>query len=146
MNRFRRGLTPLLVASFSIALGACSKRPPQAAPAESVVTSSEPAPTAAPAAERAITKLYPATARVGRGFNVQVDGRSAIAVKGTGFTQNDKICWNGQVLKTVFGYPDLLTAGIPQELLKTPGEVTVSIRDSAGSGASEPRATFRITE
>ncbi len=148
MSRTKIGMVSSLTFSLLTISLACSKRPAEAPPAGKSDASSTAAPAApaTPAAERTIAHLYPPEVRAGKTFNVMVDGRCGLGVTGTGFTRADQICWNGQALKTVYGNPGWLTAGIPSEWLANAGDVVVSVRDPGNPAAAEPRQTFRITK
>ncbi len=86
--------------------------------------------------ERAIFGLYPPSTTAGAAFQVQADGSSALAVRGWGFEAGDRILWNGVPLPTVHGGPELLTATVPPELFREPGDIAVSV-----AGA---RAVFHV--
>ena len=148
MSRTKIGMVSSLTFSLLTISLACSKRPAEAPPAGSSATASQTSAAAPPTAavERTIAHLYPSEVRAGKTFNVMVDGRSGLGVTGTGFTRADLICWNGQALKTVYGNPGWLTAGIPSEWLANAEDVVVSVRDPGNPAAAEPRQTFRITK
>ncbi|MDA8116236.1 MAG: IPT/TIG domain-containing protein [Actinomycetota bacterium] len=97
-----------------------------------------------PSEPRAIVELFPSSTPVDGSFNVQPDGRSAIAVKGTGFTQRDKIYWDGTRLVTTYGDSTLLTALVPKRMLTKAGDVVVSVRDPVFLSVAEVRANFRL--
>ncbi len=97
-----------------------------------------------PSEPRAIVELFPSSTPVNGSFNVQSDGRSAIAVKGTGFTQRDKIYWDGTRLVTTYGDSTLLTALVPKEMFTRAGAVTVSVKDPVFLTDAEVRAPFRV--
>jgi hypothetical protein len=73
--------------------------------------------------------LHPSAAEAGRGFNVQPDGRSAIAVDGKCFSIAESVYWNETRLDTVWVDPGKMTAAVPPALVARPGAVVVSVRD-----------------
>jgi hypothetical protein len=95
-------------------------------------------------ASRRIVELFPSTIVVGQVVNKQPDGSSAIAIRGTGFSHGDRIYWNGQELVTAYGTPELLSALIPEKLLRQPGAVRISIRDVLRPEIAELVAELKI--
>ena len=93
---------------------------------------------------RRILQLFPSTAVVGRAFNKQPDGSSAMAIQGEGFSRDDRVFWNGRELVTTFGTSELLSALVPEALLRKPGVVNVSVRDVFHPGMTELSATLKI--
>ena len=75
-----------------------------------------------------ITGVFPERIVAGFGFNVQPSGRSAIAVRGSGFLAADVLCWNGRPLATTFGGPALMSAEVPARLFAEPGTAGITIR------------------
>lgn len=94
--------------------------------------------------ERRVERLYPAETRTGVPFNLQPDGASAIAVGGTGFRRSDVIYWNGVLLPTTFGSPELLTAKVPAALFATPATVTVEVRSAGAPREAAASAVFKV--
>ncbi|MCS7312994.1 MAG: hypothetical protein NZ742_08805 [Acidobacteria bacterium] len=73
--------------------------------------------------------LVPAQTEVGQGFNVQPDGRSAIAVTAENATPGTVIVMAEQTLPTTYGNPTWLTALVPPEFLNRPGTYPVYLTD-----------------
>lgn len=93
---------------------------------------------------RSIVALLPRESRCGEVFNRQPDGSAAIAVFGTHLARGDVIHWGGRPLATAYGSSRLLTAAVPLELLARPGEVEISIENSADAALPGLRAVFRL--
>mgnify|MGYP000326431054 CR=1 FL=1 len=93
---------------------------------------------------RRILQLFPSTVVVGRAFNKQPDGSSAMAIQGEGFSRDDRVFWNGRELVTTFGASELLSAMVPEALLRKPGVVNVSVRDVFHPKTRELGAELRI--
>jgi hypothetical protein len=89
-------------------------------------------------------KLYPGQATAATGFNVQPDGRSAIAVEGTCFTIAHSVYWDENRLETVWQDSKIMTAAIPPELIARPGRVTISVRDFRRPERPEMIAPFAL--
>jgi hypothetical protein len=117
----------------------------------SLVACQRPEPVAEPPSEAAplamtadgplrIIKLYPDRAVVGRPFNVQPNGQSALAVGVANATRTTRIVINGKALPTTFG-KDVLTAYVPRELFAAPATLEVRLAD--GDRVSEP-ATLTV--
>jgi hypothetical protein len=97
-----------------------------------------------PSADRRIAKLFPSTIVAGLAVNRQPDGSSAMAVRGTGFSRNDRIYWNDRELVTTFGTSEFLTALIPDMLLRSPAVVKISVRDVFHADVPVMTATLKI--
>jgi hypothetical protein len=93
---------------------------------------------------RRIVQLFPDKVLIGQPFNKQVDGSSALAIRGEGFSLTDRIFWNGRELVTAFGSSALLTAVVPDALLRSPGPVNVEVRDASRPDTNGPSATLTI--
>jgi hypothetical protein len=63
---------------------------------------------------------------------VQRHGGAAIAVRCENATKNTKIVFGTQVLPTVYGSSNLLTAQVPTSLYAQPGKIPVLLRDERG--------------
>ncbi len=82
--------------------------------------------------------LHPSEATAGAGFNVQPNGKSAIAVECENATKDTVILFDNHPLPTVFGSSSLLTAEVPPEYYAQPGAIAVSIKSPRGQSASLP--------
>jgi len=78
-------------------------------------------------AGRSLLALSPSESRAGEAFHPQPDGRSGLAVVGTGFTPDDVVLWDGRPLPTTFAHSRLLTATVPREWLASPRRLEVSV-------------------
>jgi hypothetical protein len=89
------------------------------------------------AAPPAISGLVPNTVAAG-GTGLQ------ITINGSGFQQGSTVLWNKTQLSTRFVGPAQLTAGVPANLIGSPGSAAVTVVNSSAlpSGA----ATFTITQ
>jgi glycosyltransferase involved in cell wall biosynthesis len=76
-----------------------------------------------------LNRLDPARTSVGRGFNIQPGGRSALSIQceGAGFWTT--VVFGGTRLQTTYGGPDWLTALVPDELLARPACHCVQLID-----------------
>jgi glycosyltransferase involved in cell wall biosynthesis len=76
-----------------------------------------------------LQRLHPAGTVVRRGFNVQPGGASALSIEcqGAGFWTT--VVFSGSPLPTTYGGPSWLTALVPDDLLQTPGHLTVRLAD-----------------
>lgn len=79
-----------------------------------------------------ILRMYPGRAVVGVPFQVQGNGRSALAVTGNNFQRGAAININGQKLPTVFANEGLLTAEMPPEYLTKPGTIQFTVVNPDG--------------
>jgi len=95
-------------------------------------------------ATRRILRLFPSTVVIGQRFNEQPNGSSALAIRGEGFSQGDRIFWDGRALVTTFGTSELLTALVPRALLRQPGIVNISVRDVSRPELAEVSTDLRI--
>src|ERR1700733_3230456 len=95
--------------------------------------SSAPSTSAAPAAVAPhIVRLFPEEVAMGKHFNRQPNGQSAIAITCEHATPKTVVVWDGQALQTAFGSPDVLTATVPQAPYAQPGEHHVHLESEAG--------------
>jgi hypothetical protein len=100
--------------------------------------------TRAPRGDRKIERLHPASSRAGQSFNRQPDGQSALAVAGVGFEKGDVVFWNGRPLTTTFANPSLLTALVPPDLHREPGDVAITVRNPGDPASEEVRGGLRL--
>ena len=117
MNDIRYSvLTKVLLSIFALGLMACvgsrerSRLPP----------------------EPHLDQVVPARVGAGLSFQVQPDGRSALIVRGTNLSAKSRIRLNGHVLETSGGDGTQLSAFVPAELLKEPGQFPVSVETPEG--------------
>ncbi len=80
-----------------------------------------------------LVALYPHGTRAGQPFQVQPDGRSALAVAAEYATRDTVILVDGEPLATIFGGPTLLSATVPDRLFAEPGRHTVALRNRRGN-------------
>jgi len=122
---------------------ACRRRVPEAPPPEriesAVVLRSE------IARPRRLFALYPSESPLGKAFQEQEGGDSAILLIGWGFRQSDRVFWNGTLLTTTFSDRTTLSASVPRALLARPGAARVEVRDPAEPPAAALFSTFRVT-
>ncbi len=83
-------------------------------------------------------ELFPSQTRAGVGFNVQPNGRSAIAVRCENARPGAAIVFGGRRLQTSFGDGSLLTALVPDALIAKPGRLAVQVEDAAGMSNELP--------
>jgi len=76
-----------------------------------------------------ILEIGPNKVKAGVGFNVQPNGSSAMWVKTENATKDTVIFWGNTKLATYFQSPNLLTAGVPNELFSKPGKFTIYLID-----------------
>jgi glycosyltransferase involved in cell wall biosynthesis len=86
--------------------------------------------------------LHPASAPAGVAFNLQRDGRSALAVECENAGMFTSIVFGGVPLETTCGGGSLLSALVPPELCLRPARIEVQLRDEI-AGASNTME-FRI--
>ena len=79
-----------------------------------------------------ITQLFPEEARVGKPFNEQPGGKSALGVVGRHFVPGSVILINGEATDTAFGDVDKLSALVPAKFLTQPGTLRIQIRNPDG--------------
>lgn len=68
-----------------------------------------------------IVQLYPNATTIGKGFNLQPDGKSAVGVAGEDFLPGVRLVGDGQTLKTVFGNGTGISAIIPDAIISSAG-------------------------
>jgi hypothetical protein len=90
-----------------------------------------------------IEKLYPSETSVGRGFNVQPDGSSALGVACRNGSQTNVIVWAGTQLDSVYAASTALTAQVPARLYAKPGHYPIEILDK-DSGLRSPAVNFEV--
>ena len=91
-----------------------------------------------------ITVLAPASAAVGKAFNVQPGGDSALGIAGTGFLPGASLVVDGKKMNTVFGRDTLLSAVIPASLVAHAGSYEVSVTNPDGKTSN--KVTFKVGE
>jgi hypothetical protein len=128
-----------LSALLALLLAACACREPEdmsVAPGRLARTH--------PEAARSLLALVPDQARADEVFQAQPDGRAALALLGTGFSSGDVVHWGGRPLDTTFGNSRVLTAVVPAELLREPGDVEVTVENPSDRKIARLSATFRL--
>ena len=85
-----------------------------------------------------LLELHPSETLPGVRFNVQPDGRAALAVRCRDATPGMEIVFAGVGLPTVFVTSELLTAFVPSELFSQPGVVQVYVRDGRNASNGLP--------
>ena len=65
-------------------------------------------------------------------MNRQPDGAAALVVDCSRATPDTIACWNGVLLRTTFGSPEILTAIVPAELLGVPGTARITLLNDFG--------------
>jgi hypothetical protein len=83
-------------------------------------------------AEPHLDQVLPPRVGAGLTFQVQPDGRSALIVRGTNLSPKSRIRLNGHVLDTSGGDGTQLSAYVPAELIKEPGQFPVSVETPEG--------------
>ena len=73
--------------------------------------------------------VSPSRVAAGSGFNVQADGRSAVALSANAARPGTVVVLDGQPLATVYGNAQYLTALIPESVLRNPGRYSLYLRD-----------------
>lgn len=96
-----------------------------------------------PPPPRLIAEIVPSATRAGELFNEQLDGSSAVALLGEGFTREDRVYWDNRPLTTTFGTARFISARVPPSLTARPGTARVEIR---GTGETTLSAEFTILE
>ncbi|MBD0328881.1 MAG: hypothetical protein ICV64_02105 [Thermoleophilia bacterium] len=76
-----------------------------------------------------IVTTYPSETRAGEPFNVQPDGRSALAVEGVGITPSTRVVVGGVDLLSQYADEHLVTALVPKRLFARPRRLPVVLRD-----------------
>jgi len=79
-----------------------------------------------------LARLFPGSCVVGRGFNVQPNGESAMGVVGSKFLPGARIFFGKSPLDTAFGGASSLSAIVPAALLRTPRTVKVYVENPDG--------------
>jgi hypothetical protein len=79
-----------------------------------------------------IVKLYPEEVATGSPFNLQPNGKSAIAIGCEHATPKTVVVWDGQQLETAFGSAETVSAVVPQAPYAQPGEHHVHLESEAG--------------
>jgi hypothetical protein len=82
-----------------------------------------------------IARLYPAGTVVGKKFQVQPDGQSAIAVAGSNFVKGAKILFDGRPLETAYGGPETVTATVPDDYISRPRTIEVHVENPGGKAS-----------
>jgi hypothetical protein len=120
----------LILAAAVVGLTACSSGSQPQAP-----TSAEPAAAQQPAVSTVpprIVKLFPTETPPGVGFNIQPDGKAAIAIKCEHATSKTTVMWDGQPLVTAIGNPEAVSALVPAALYAKSGEHVIFLQAEAG--------------
>lgn len=76
-----------------------------------------------------LRELFPSRVKCGEKFNVQPNGRSALAVKAENATPGTLIVMSDRPLATTYGDPTFVTAFVPEDLLTRPGTHAVYLTD-----------------
>lgn len=79
-----------------------------------------------------IDRLSPSMTLVGKGFQVQPSGDSAIVVTGSNFVSASRLQVNGRTLITTFGSSNGLTAIVPAEIYSQAGALKVTVENGDG--------------
>ena len=95
-------------------------------------------------AARSVLALVPDQCRAGERFRPQPDGKAELVVVGTGLTRGDTVLWNGRPLRTNFGSSRALSAEVPPDLVRSPGEVDVTVEDALDPSRPKLRARFVV--
>jgi hypothetical protein len=96
------------------------------------------------ASARSLLALAPDHGRAGEVFRPLPNGNAELIATGTGFTRSDTVFWNRQPVKTFFASSRTLGAEIPPALLEKPGNVEVTVEDTADPTRPKLRATFVV--
>ena len=91
-------------------------------------------PKTGPAPE--IRSIHPDTTVVGKGFNVQPNGISAMGMTGANFLPGAKILFNGKELETSFGGLDQLGVIVPSTEFAKPGKIKITVKNPDGKLSS----------
>jgi hypothetical protein len=91
-----------------------------------------------------ITILAPASAAVGKGFNLQPGGDSALGIAGTDFLPGASLVIDGKKMETVFGRDTLMSAVIPVSLVAHAGSHEVWVTNPDGKTSN--KVTFKVGE
>jgi hypothetical protein len=113
-----------------LVLSGCSEKP---LPSKSVAGSAGDVPPPV-----VLKLLHPSGTPRGAKFNVQANGKSAIAVECENATRDTVILFDNNPLTTVFGTSSLLTAEVPLEYYAQPRVIAVSLKSSTGHSESLP--------
>ena len=79
-----------------------------------------------------LARLWPGSCVIGRGFNVQPNGESAMGVGGSKLLPGARIFFGKSPLETAFGSASSLSAIVPAALLRTPRTVKVYVENPDG--------------
>ena len=90
-----------------------------------------------------LARLFPGSCVIGRGFNLQPNGESAMGVGGSNFLPGARIYLDKSLLETAFGSVSVLSAIVPASLLGAPR--TVKIRVMNPDGKTSNAMDFPIT-
>lgn len=77
----------------------------------------------------ALQAVSPSRTFVGTAFNVQPNGRSALAVTTSNAGSGTVVMLAGKALETAYGNPRFLTALVPDSVLRNPGRYPIYLRD-----------------
>ena len=83
-----------------------------------------------------VERVVPDGTEVGRGFQVQPRGDSALSVHGIGFRRGSAVVLGGRRLETTFGNAGWMTASVPPELYAKPGRLELKVVDPAGRASN----------
>jgi hypothetical protein len=89
-----------------------------------------------------IVTLVPSRTLAGTKFQVQPDGRSAIAVSGSGFIAGAIVMFGAKELETAYGNAGLVSAIVPEDLIARAGTIQVSVRNP--DGGQSQSAPFQV--
>lgn len=95
-------------------------------------------------AEPYIGMLHPGWTEVGKGFNSQQDGRTALGVEGSGFGDEAIVVMAGWPLETHRASDRLLTAHVPEVFFKEPRVLSVWVDNRAGARPLSAIRRFRV--
>lgn len=91
-----------------------------------------------------IDALHPQWTEVGKGFNAQGDGCSALAVRGSGFGDMATVVVAGWPMETHRTSDRLLTARIPEAFFRRPTVLAVWVDNRDGARTVSPIQRFRV--
>ena len=77
-----------------------------------------------------LKEIGPTSTRAGKGFNTQPGGESAIWARAINATENTRIVWQETELPTFGHAEEVLTAPVPGELYRRPGNFEIFLLDT----------------
>jgi IPT/TIG domain len=89
-----------------------------------------------------IEKLLPPSTTIGKSFQIQPSGESAISIAGSNFTRDSKVMLNGKAVATGFGGPTSLSAMVSADLYAKDGAIQVTVVNA--DGATSNAVPFQV--